>query len=193
MSDVIKIAFVGGPSSGKTTLFDALGKEHSKSQDIAFIDEVARQFFSENIIAPEDRSKAEVQARIQDQILSKEQQALEANLKIIICDRSVIDPVVYAESRKLNKLSDELLERIKFWIPTYTTIYLFYINDVVHAKDDIRYEDSALRQKIHQAYLDFFARNNIKYELLSGTLNERIAKVNLAINAHGLKSPDNML
>ncbi|HMH31226.1 MAG TPA: ATP-binding protein [Methylomirabilota bacterium] len=181
MSKVVKIAFVGGPSAGKTTLFNALEQKYAENQDIAFLDEVARQFFSENIIAPEDRSKAEVQARIQDQILSKEQQALEANPKIIICDRSVIDSVVYAESRKLNKLSNELLERIKFWIPTYTTIYLLDINDVAHAKDDIRYEDSALRQKIHQAYLDFFARNNIKYELLSGTLYERIAKVNQAI------------
>ena len=177
MSNKIKIAFVGGPSTGKTTVFEALKKEYEDKTYIIFIDEAARQFFHENQIVDADRGSAEVQAKIQDKILSREQLAIEAKPEMIITDRSVIDPVVYTEVRGDSKGSDELLARVRFWIPTYTHIFLLDPVDVPHINDKIRHESADKRNEIHKAYMRFFKVNDISYELLSGTLSDRIKKV----------------
>ena len=94
-----------------------------------------------------------------------------------MCDRSVIDAVVYVRSQGDIKGAEELLKRVEFWLPTYHKFLLLNPSDVPYETDDIRQETPEARQKFHDAFLNFFEETGIPYELLSGTKDERIRRV----------------
>ena len=49
--------------------------------------------------------------------------------------------------------------------------------DVKYEKDEIRQEDEKTRQAFHKAFLEFFKETGIPYELLSGSIEQRIKRV----------------
>ena len=110
-------------------------------------------------------------------MLAREQEAHKSGAKIIFCDRSVIDAVVYVKSTGNIKGANELLERVKFWLPTYHKFFLLDPAGISYEKDEVRQEDEDTRQAFHNAFLEFFKESQIPFELLSGTLKERIKRI----------------
>lgn len=171
-----KIAFVGTSCVGKTTLLEELGRRLATNPQIAIVPEAARIFFTANPNTTE-RFGRKAQGQIQLIALQQEKEAYNTEAKVILCDRSVINAVVYLRTHGDKGGAAELLDRISFWLPTYTTFLLLNPADIPYKTDNVRQETEELRQSFHQAYLDFFEECGIPYELLSGSLEERIARV----------------
>lgn len=176
----LKIALVGTSSAGKTAVLETLQKQHKNNPAISFVADGARVFFEENPNLT-DRFSAETQDKIQSRALENERQAHLMNPKIIVCDRSVIDAVVYVKSTGDRIGAKTLFERILYWLPTYKKFLLLDPAEVPFSKDSIRKEDIETREKFHRAFLDFFQETRIPYELLQGTLEQRVARVNTII------------
>lgn len=176
-----KIAFVGTSSVGKTSLLWEYKKRMGKNPSIAFVHEAARDFFKDNPTVKKRFAK-DAQGKIQSLMLKREKKAHGSGAKIIICDRSVIDAVVYVRSTGDIEGARELLEKVRFWLPTYHKFFLLDPVDVIYEKDNVRQEDEGVRQAFHKAFLDFFQEYRIPYELLSGTIEERITKVDKILN-----------
>lgn len=172
-----KIAFVGTSCVGKTTLIDTL----RNNPNVAIVEEAARIFFTQNPQIVE-RFSAHTQGQVQALALKNEQIAHKSGASIIVCDRSVIDAVVYVRSQGDKKGAEELLDRVKFWLPTYNKFLLLDPSDIPYTKDDIRQESEEVRQGFHNAFLEFFKDTDIPYELLSGTIGKRTKRINQIIN-----------
>lgn len=164
---------MGGPSSGKTTLYSALESKYVNNPEIAFAEEQARKFFEESDIPLEKRESPEVQRALQDRILANERSVSLTNPRAIVADRTVLDPAVYSFSGGHKEESRHLLDRVEPWLPTYSYLYVLDIHDIEHVNDSVRYEDEAHRERIHEAYLGFLTLHNINYEILTGTVAQR--------------------
>ncbi len=179
-----KYAFVGAASTGKTTLIEALKEEFYGRGDITFINESGREYFSTNPTPPELVFSVPVQTKLQEIILAKEQAAAETNPSIIFCDRSVLDSPAHLYAFGDKQGAKKLLENVEFWLPTYDLFLLLDPKDVPFEQDEIRRESEETRNMIHQAFLDFFEINNIPFQLLSGTKEERVKKVKELLNTN---------
>lgn len=171
-----KIAFVGTSSVGKTTILDHFKKRSTLNLNMIFVEEAARIFFKQNPQI-EDRFSVNAQGEIQILTLKSEQDAHQSGARIILCDRSVIDAIVYVRAQGDYKGGKKLLKRVEFWLPTYHKFLLLDPADVPYQTDDIRQETPETRQKFHDEFLKFFEETGIPYELLSGTQKERIKRV----------------
>jgi nicotinamide riboside kinase len=171
----IKTAFIGTLSVGKTTLFEELQVRLGGQQGVIFLTEVARRFFSDNPAVI--RTSTETQGKIQQQIWNLEKAAYNSNPNIIICDRSVVDPPVYAHHFGDQLGARMLIDRARGWLPTYRRLFLLDPTGVPYKVDGLRDEDMDTREKIHETFLYYLGREKIPYQLLTGTLEERIARV----------------
>lgn len=177
MSHGVKVGLMGGPSSGKSTLIAALESMNPDPAEVAFAEEQARKYFEEVSVPPEDREKPEVQGAILDRIIANERSIVLTKPRATVTDRTVLDPVVYTFVAGYKFGAQELLERAKSWLPTYSHFYLLDIHDIEHRNDSVRYEDEAHRERIHEGYIGFLALNGIDYDILSGSLEHRLAIV----------------
>ena len=168
-----KIALVGTCCVGKTTLLDF----YTEDQDVAISEEAARVFFTINPDVP-DRFSVDVQGQIQAMAMSNEKQASTDGVRALICDRSVLDAVVYTYARGNKEGARALFTKVEFWLPTYHKFLLLDPRDVPYQTDDVRREDEETRQQLHDAYIEFFEANRIVYELLSGTVKQRMERIN---------------
>ncbi len=171
-----KIAFVGTSCTGKTSTIDHFRKIFEGNPNVTFVKEAARIFFTQNPKI-KNRFSVDAQGQVQALALTNEQDAHQSGARIILCDRSVIDTVVYVRSQGDIKGAEELLNRVKFWLPTYQKFFLLDPADVPYKTDNIRQETSETRQGFHDSFLNFFDETGIPYELLSGTEEERIKRV----------------
>lgn len=172
----IKVAFVGTSCIGKTTLLEEYRRKFSGDSSAAIVDEAARIFFTRN---PEvtDRFSKDAQGKVKAFALQQEIEAHDSGASVIFCDRSVIDAVVYVGAHGDKEGSVELLDKVSFWLPTYNKFLLLDPADVPFETDEVRQEDETVRQGFHDAFLSFFEESGIPFELLSGSLEERIARV----------------
>jgi len=168
-----KIAFVGTSCIGKTTL---LNEYKRKNPQVMIVGEASSEFFIKN---PDikDRFSFETQGKIQEFALKNERDAHKTGAKIILCDRSVLDAVIYVKSMGDSKGAKELLKRVEFWLPTYDKFLLLNPADIPYRRDSVRQEDEGTRQRFHEAFINFFNETGISYELLSGTVARRIIRV----------------
>jgi hypothetical protein len=113
--------------------------------------------------------------------MKREQDAYRVGVRRIICDRSLLDASVYVFSSGDKAGADKLFDRVRFWIPTYTKLWLLDPTDVPYKQDAIRQESEEVRQGFHQAFLDFFRQKGVRYELLSGTVDERMKRVDQSL------------
>lgn len=170
-----KIALVGTSRIGKTPILEAFAK---RNLSIAIVPEAARDFFEAHPeIEIKDRFQKSAQERIQYVAFRREQDSLREKPQIILCDRSVLDAVVYVRATGDREGSEELLGRVRFWLPTYDKFLLFDPAGVPYEKDEIRQEEIEMREKFHEAFLDFFQETGIPFELISGSLEDRINHV----------------
>ena len=173
-----KVALVGTSRVGKTSIIEALKIKHQDNPEIGFIEEAARIYFTNNPEIPENlRFSFQHQSAIQRFQLELEKQAHAGDAKRLLSDRSVLDAAVYVSAYGDNEGSRRLVSGVEAWIPTYSSIVLLSPEGVAYKKDEIRTEDADVRQQNHEAYLDLFMREGIVYELLSGSLEERVQAV----------------
>lgn len=178
--ETIKLAFIGTSCIGKTTLLNELRRLERGKPDVAFVSEAARQYFSENPTA--DRSSEVTQEQIQALVIEMEQVAHSSGARIIFCDRSAIDAVAYLKSSGNEEGVVRLLSRIVDHLSTYRRLLLLDPLDIPFAQDEVRSESEEERNGFHRAFLVLFEEQGVAYELLSGTLEERIQKVYEIIN-----------
>lgn len=171
-----KIALIGTSCVGKTSILDEL---KSVFRDHVFINEVAREYFLRQ--KSKNRFSFQDQKNIQDLAIRTEKNMTG---KIIICDRSVICPIIYTNAAGDVSGGRELFSRIKDWVPTYTQLLLLDPSEVPYKKDTVRNEDNLFRMKVHSEYLVFLAEKKIQYTLITGTRPERIAKITKIINSY---------
>lgn len=178
-SKVGKFAFIGPASVGKSTMTGIFRNRFSGNPHVAILEEGAHLFFlSHPDIA--DRSVS-VQEQIQNFVLKREQSAYKPEIKLIISDRSVLDPVVYAQIYDTTENASRLLRNVGHWLPTYTSFILLDPSGVPYETGPFRRETPAERLAIHDAFREFCVRNNLPVIEVSGSLQERADKVNRVI------------
>lgn len=140
-----KIALIGTSRIGKTLIIEELAK---RDTSIAVVPEAARDFFKAHPeIQGDDRFKKSPQEQIQYMAFLREHSSLSEKPQIILCDRSVLDAVVYVRATGDREGSEELLERVRFWLPTYDRFLLLSPVGVPYEKDEIRQEEEEICQR----------------------------------------------
>ncbi|HEY4497070.1 MAG TPA: AAA family ATPase, partial [Candidatus Paceibacterota bacterium] len=115
----------------------------------------------------------EIEYEMQDMNFINELKAYEAKPKFILCDRSVIDPVVYALAEGDTDRADRLLARMRHWLQTYHQFILFDKEGIPYKQDEFRDEDYKYRDKVHDSFIDFFSSLNIPYVVAAGDSENR--------------------
>lgn len=186
-NEVTKIAFVGTSSVGKTTLMETYRKRHARNPNVAFVEEAARIYFIRHPSMPiAERFAVVSQGQVQDLALQQERAAHASGARLILCDRSVLDAVAYVRSTGDKEGADRLLRKVEDWIPTYTGLFLLDPVGIEFVNDDVRQEDPETRQRFHDAFVDLFESEGIRYQLLSGTLSQRAERVDHVVESSGV-------
>ncbi|HUC95745.1 MAG TPA: ATP-binding protein [Candidatus Saccharimonadia bacterium] len=170
-----KIALVGTSCIGKTELLDKYRRKSKKDSRITVVEEAAMQYFAANKI--KDKFSEASQFAIQSLALNLEALAERYGRLRTFCDRSVLDAPAYLRGIGNVEGSERLLQRVAFWLPTYTSIVLLDPSGIDYRQDDIRDETPETRLLFHEGFLAMFAEHKIPYQLVSGTLSERIKQI----------------
>ena len=171
----IKIAFIGACCSGKTALVEQYTRRHLYNPDIYCVEEAARAYYRTHT-APVRSSKI-VQQQIQRLAIRNEKKAQASTSRLILCDSAPIDTVVYSRVNGNVKASEDLFDSLSYWLPTYDKFLLLNPFEIPFVNDEIRRETEEDRARIHQIFIDLFVEKNIPYEFLTGTVDERVKKV----------------
>jgi predicted ATPase len=170
----IKVAFSGTSCAGKTSLVNEYRKRFAPDSDSVVVREAARDYFKRHL-GIKDRFSVKVQGEIQQLAFTREIRALKA--KRVTADRSVLDAPAYVFSQGDRAGAGRLLTRVRPWIASYSKIFLLDPADIPYKCDAQRLEPEEVRWGFHRAFLDFFEENEIHFELLSGTIGERLRRV----------------
>ena len=170
-----KVALIGTSCVGKTSIIEHF-RNSGEEVKLAIVDEAATIFFTQN---PDitDRFSEEAQGKVQELALKLEGDARVSGAKAILCERSVLDAVAYVWSQGDRQGAERLFERVAFWLPTYDKFLLLDPKGVPYKKQGTRQEDEEQRNQFHQGFLELFEEKQIPYELLNGSLEERVKRV----------------
>ncbi|MEP7705540.1 ATP-binding protein [Paraglaciecola sp. 25GB23A] len=175
-----KIVFLGGPSTGKTTLCEALAEQ----LNTLTVAEYGREYWLEHQVdrrlSPEQLLHiAQTQNEWEDRALSK------ANA-LLLCDTNAFTTWHFA----LHYHGKALPELTKLANNSWARYDL-----VVLCGDDIPYDDTwersgdANRHEFQRFIKQYLAQNNIKHLYVSGSLEQRINAVLTSLcHNHGLES-----
>ena len=177
-----KIAIVGGSATGKTTLINQLEAEFRDNREVVFVHESARQFFTEN--PDQINFTLDVQKKILDLVYENEKRAIERDPKLIITDTSALEVMFYTRVMGDEAGADELLDKVREYIPSYDKFLLMNPEDVMFVNDDVRREDKEIRDRVHSMLVDFYHANELKFELISGTIPDRQRRVSDIIRTY---------
>jgi len=182
MHEISKYAFLGAQSVGKTTITNILKEKYQNQNEIVVLDEAARIFFEQNPHIT-DRSY-KTQLAIQNFVLQREKAIIKPSTKVIISDRSVVDPIVLAQIWDPEN-AQKLFNNVADWLQTYTLFFILDLYGVPSKPDKFRKESPQERLAIQTAFIDFCIVNNLNYQLISGSLDQRVAKVEKKIKKSG--------
>jgi thymidylate kinase len=191
---VVKIAFSGAHSTGKTTTFNVVKKYlENENVPVYTIREVARScpFPLNRAATPEgQRWIFFKQAMLEEEAAGKIYQSGKSG--IILLDRCLLDCLVYSivtkgnyESRHKTEFHDHMLsilDKITFtW--DYSIIYLSLVDPNIPIEDDGRRDtDVRFREKINQQFIEFYTyrkkmyRSSIGYDLNQDWLDIELFK-----------------
>lgn len=146
-----KIAIIGTHSAGKSTF--ALKVAHhlrAKGENVDIVQERVRYSpFPFN-----DKSTVETAMWLYHNQVCRELESQARGFDTIVCDRSVIDCLVYADYWKLySHYLNELVECAFEWMYTYDKIFLIS-PDVPLKEDGIRSSDEVFRDTVDQIFHD---------------------------------------
>ncbi|MBI2450240.1 MAG: ATP-binding protein [Candidatus Nealsonbacteria bacterium] len=177
-----KICFVGGPSTGKSTLAKYLTEELAKKNYTAeFVSEFARDFIVEKggIKGPED------QLLIVKGQKEKEKTACSSNPEFVVCDVPAFLSHVYfhflndgvidkREAEILKKIENKLWQEIKGDINSYDFVF-FLPPEIPAEKDGVRlYTDKI--EEISNRIDKFLHLHDIKHHELRGAVETRASE-----------------
>ncbi len=172
-----KIALVGASCTGKTTLFEALRTHYADHPQIAFAEEAARKYFSEHITPDHLRRTVKVQWGIMQAVMANEAAATKPNTELLICDRSLLDAHVFTYTGIDKKGAEALFQKVLPQMASYTKFYILNPADVPYKTDGIRLESEAVRMQIHANFMKAFEKYQLNFELISGTIQEKLQKI----------------
>ncbi len=176
---MIKIAIMGAPSTGKTTLAKELSIHllYRKGKQSEYIDEYARQFVAKFGVPT-----------IYDQYFFFEQQlkkehAVNPNAEYLVTDSPFYLSYIYG-SKVMNRESEKerlffhaLVERLLEHVNDYDYVIYLPADDSRLQKDGMRIHTTVFDQKdVDDRIRGFFSIYNIDYKTVTGTLEERIQK-----------------
>lgn len=171
MNERIKIGVLGAMNTGKTTLIDSF-KDHS---EIAIVRESARDFFTTYPAA--DRTSLSTMFALQKMIRSREA-ALQDSGKILLTDRTIIDPIIYAMYYGNINVTVALLNHTIEHIASYTHFALCSPEGIPFKQEGVRSEeDRQMRVELHGAFIGFLESNNLDYTVVTGNKEERRKKL----------------
>jgi nicotinamide riboside kinase len=167
----LKIAVIGTSCTGKTTLCNALQGYPS----VTVVPEAARQYFHDHPTPAEDRLGKDVQQLIQDRVIANERAAQRtAGGNVLLCDRSVIDPVIYTAIGGDYLGSQILYERVQQHLLSYDRLGLMDPGGIPYQADSIRIGSQQERMDVHRYFLRFLVSHRLPFDILSGTIETRI-------------------
>jgi len=172
-----KIALIGTSCVGKTSVANEMKKIFGEER---ILEEGAREYFER--FKPNERFTLEHQKEIQDFVISKEKRLLTQD--ILICDRSIICPIIYTRANGDKKGSEFLYQRVIDWIRTYKKLFLLDPHEVPYQKDSVRNEALSFRMKVHDEYVAFLREKDIQYTLIKGSLKNRVSQIEKIVSSY---------
>lgn len=162
----MRIGLTGSHSCGKSTLTKHF---HNK------IEEIARGVIAEKG-KPETLSKEELDDF--ELVIMKRQIEAENSMEDFISDRTVIDVLAYANTMCRPSMTARLKEMVELHLETNPYDLVFYIPiEFPLEKDGIRFEYEHYQKIIDLQILKYLKRYKIPYITLTGTVEERLRKI----------------
>ena len=175
----VRIAILGGPRCGKTTLIQQLYVD-LKIRDLNV--GVATEYSTDYL-----RDKGMIESIAEQYGIYLGQAQLEAALSefdYAITDYATFVPFIYGRfmlgDKKRTKKEIEILKDLYMLalrdLPKYD--YIFFVpRDFGYEKDGVRWQDENLAKSIDKAILSFLEAENVKFEVITGSTKERSDKI----------------
>lgn len=173
---VVRIALLGGESSGKTTLAAALATHF----DTAWVPEYGRELWE----ARDGRLEFADMLRIGHEQLTREQRLAGQACRWLFCDTTPLTTAFY--SHDLFGTVDPQLQQLAERRYDHT---LLCVPDIDFVQDGSR-RDHHFRDRQHAWYLRELARRGDAFTVVEGTLAERVARVAAALETHQVNACD---
>ncbi|MES2317840.1 MAG: ATP-binding protein [Pseudomonadota bacterium] len=170
MSDVLRVAILGAESSGKSTLAAALASHY----DTVWVPEYLREFVETKGRVPEEGDQYGI-ARIQ---LERENAAAVSATRFLFCDTTPLMTALYSRwywGRVDAQLT--LLTRQHDYAFTIVTA-----PDSPWEADGLQRDSEAVRQSVHEQLLQMLAERDIPYQLVTGSLPQRMLQAARLLN-----------
>lgn len=171
-----RICILGGESSGKTTLVEALARE----LDTICVPEVGRTYWEArggHLVFDDMRAIAEAQVNLENELVQRARQWL-------VCNGSALTTACYSmvDYGRLDPVVQALAER------EYTATFVC-APDFPFVQDGTR-RDAAFRLHQHRWYLATLDRAGVSYVMLDGPLDQRVRRAGEWVRKKGRMSHD---
>ena len=175
----VRIAVLGGPRCGKTTLIQQLYVD-MKIRDINV--GVATEYSTDYL-----RDKGMIESISEQYGIYLGQLHLEKALdghEYAVTDYATFVPYIYGRlmlgDKKRTKKEIEILNDLYSLairdLPQYD--YIFFVpREFGYKKDGVRWQDEEVAQMVDDAILNFLNAENVKYEVITGSTRERSEKI----------------
>lgn len=175
----VRIAILGGPRCGKTTLIQQLFVD-LKIRDINV--GVATEYSTEYL-----RDKGMIESISEQYGIYLGQLHLEQGLRMhdyAITDYATFVPYIYGRmmlgdkerTQKEIEILNDLYSLAIRDLPQYDHIF-FVPREFGYKKDGVRWQDAEVAEMVDSAILNFLNAENVKYEIIVGSTKERSEKI----------------